>query len=138
MTQKTVKIPVEHMCRIEVALHDSLGELDVWFSDHLEDVSKWSDKSKDGHVELGPQQIKILCKMFAIELNHYANVLHNFGTGNIASYTVILDYIEEMSCICECLQYLMENHQFQRHFFYAQDALMRKKLALIEEDDACQ
>ena len=130
MKARTVQISKNEFHRIIVSLNDSLGcQEDDWdeFIDELEDIER---ECHGDLVVLDENTVQTLCSMYSTELERYSVVLRDFADHYVLHYVPILDYVEELACICEGLQYLMNNDDFQSYFWHLRRELLKEQREL--------
>ena len=130
MTAKIVKISKSHFHRIIVSLNDSIGDLEEDWSDVIDEFEGIERKCNGDFVELTEDTVQMLCSMYSLELQRYSEVLRDFAERDVLKFVPILDYVEELSCICEGLQYLLNNNDFQRNFWHLRRELLKEQREL--------
>ena len=131
MTTKTVKISKSHFHRIIVSLNDSLGCcLEEDWHEFIDELEGIEHDCQDDYVELDEDTVQTLCSMYSTELERYSVVLRDFADRDVLNYVPILDYVEELACICEGLQYLLNNRDFQSFFWHLRRELLKEQQEL--------
>lgn len=131
MTTKTVKIYKPHFHRIIVSLNDSLGCcLEEDWHEFIDELEGIEHDCQDDYVELDEDTVQTLCSMYSTELERYSVVLRDFADRDVLNYVPILDYVEELACICEGLQYLLNNRDFQGYFWHLRRELLKEQREL--------
>ena len=132
MTKKTVKIPLSQLLRIKLAFSDTLPVGVDRFDNLVEKIEKRAMATKGETATLTAKEVSVLCELFGMELDIYSEVLYSFAKGDVLDYVPLLDYVEDLACICEGLQYLLNNADFQRHFYEMHHDLLQKQRAKKE------
>ena len=130
MTTKTVRLYKPHFHRIIVSLNDSLGDLEEDWSEEIDAFFGIERECNGDFVVLAEDTVQMLCSMYSLELERYSEVLRDFAERDVLKFVPILDYVDELSCICEGLQYLLNNNDFQRNFWHLRRELLKEQREL--------
>lgn len=122
----SIEMPVRHLVRICIALNETIPSREWEFDQDFEKIKAIVDATEGDTALLSEDDVCTLCKMFSDELDCYSEFLYDLCHGEVFDYEYLTDFVEDLSCICEGLQYLLDNSDFRKNFCELRTELLRQ------------